>query len=229
MPLSDRDYMRESPPTGETGQYGSAWGFSLSPIWAIIIINLLLFIFAIAWGKGVLFVEGAGYLLYKAHYYLGLIPTQFLDRPWTLITSMFMHSGFGHILFNMLALYFLGRTLTMLVGANKFLLVYFVGGIIANILYLLLNMSSIIPLVGASGAIYAVAGALVVMVPNMRVALWGIIPMPLWVFVVVFLVLLSLPPLVATDVAWQAHMGGLLVGLIAGYFFRKGMRFIYYR
>jgi len=193
------------------------------------IVNFLLFIITIIWGKGILNVDGVGYQVYKAHYYLGLVPAIFWERPWTILTSIFVHSGFGHILFNMIALFFFGRTLTMLVGSGRFLLVYFVGGIAGSFLFLLLNASSISPLVGASGAVYAIAGTLVVMVPNMRVALWGIIPMPLWVFVIVFLLLLSLPPFVASNIAWQAHLGGLAVGLVAGYFFRKKLRLIYYR
>jgi membrane associated rhomboid family serine protease len=125
----------------------------------------------------------------------------------------------------MLALYFFGRTLTMLVGERRFLLVYFVGGILGNVLYMLLNISSVFPVIGASGAVYAVAGALVVMVPKVRVALWGIIPMPLWVFVIVFLVVLSLPPLIDIGIAWQAHIGGLVAGLVAGYIFRRRGRY----
>jgi membrane associated rhomboid family serine protease len=195
----------------------------------LIIINFLLFLVTIIWGKGILNIDGVGYPVYKTHYYLGLIPAIFLERLWTVLTSIFVHSDFMHILFNMIALFFFGRTLVMLVGVSRFLLVYFIGGIAGNVLYLLLNMSSVFPLVGASGAIYAIAGVLVVMAPKMRVAVWGIIPMPLWVFVIVFLLLLSLPPFVAVNVAWQAHVGGLAVGLIAGYFFRRRMRVVYYR
>jgi len=133
-------------------------------------------------------------------------------------------------LFNMFALFFFGRVLKQMVGQRSFLLVYFVGGIVGNILYLVLNLDSGIPLVGASGAIYAIAGTLVLMVPKMRVLFWGIIPMPLWVFVVVFLIILSLPGIVDSNIAWQAHFGGLAVGLIAGYFFRRRiLPLVYYQ
>ena len=77
--------------------------------------------------------------------------------------------------------------------------------------------------VGASGAIYAVAGVMVVMVPNIRVALMGIIPMPLWVAILVVGVIMSFLP----NVAWQAHLGGLAVGLIAGFYFRRRRRYVY--
>ncbi len=114
-----------------------------------------------------------------------------------------------------------------MVGPNRFLLVYFIGGIIGNALFLLLNLNTISQVVGASGAVYAVAGALVVMVPNARIALWGIIPMRLWVFVAVFMVLLSVPPFAGSNIAWQAHIGGLAAGLAAGFIFRRRMRWVF--
>jgi len=114
----------------------------------------------------------------------------------------------------------------LLVGYKKFLWVYFGGGIVGNILFLLLGDSYSIA-VGASGAVYAVAGVLVVMMPNLRVYLYFILPMPLWIVVLIFFVLWSFIP--GLNIAWQAHIGGLLVGLIAGYFFRKSGRYYYYR
>jgi membrane associated rhomboid family serine protease len=187
----------------------------MDPVWTLIAINLVFFLATSI--KGSLIDT------------LGLAPALFLERPWTLITSLFVHEGITHILFNMIALYFFGRVLYQIVGQNRFLLVYFIGGILGNIVFILSNASSWSLVVGASGAIYAIAGALVVMMPNMRVALWGIIPMPLWVFVILFLGLLSLPPFTGSNIAWQAHIGGLITGLIAGYIFRKSGRYQYYR
>ena len=139
---------------------------------------------------------------------------------------MFAHAGIGHFIGNMLVLFFFGRFLTMLVGQNRFLWVYFGGGILGNILYILLGEPLSIA-VGASGAVYALAGALVVMMPKLRVYLYFIVPMPLWVVVLIFFVLWSFIP--GLNIAWQAHIGGLLVGVIAGYLFRKSGRYYYYR
>jgi membrane associated rhomboid family serine protease len=158
---------------------------------------------------------------------LALVPVIFTERPWTLLTAMFVHYDLWHILFNLIALYFFGRTLISLVGANRFLLVYFIGGIVGNVLFLVLNLNNLTMVVGASGAVYAIAGALVIMVPNIQILLWGIVPMRLWIFVIVFMVLLSVPPFAASNIAWQAHIGGLVVGLAAGYFFRRRMRWIF--
>jgi membrane associated rhomboid family serine protease len=156
---------------------------------------------------------------------LGLAPSLFLQRPWTIVTAMFVHANLTHILGNMLTLYFFGRVFYQIVGQNRFLAVYFIGGLLGNVAFMLLNMSSGGSVIGASGAIYAVAGALVVLMPKLRVMMWFIAPMPLWIVVLIFFVLWSFVP----GVAWQAHMGGLVTGLIAGYIFKKSGGRYYYR
>ena len=133
---------------------------------------------------------------------------------------MFVHASFWHIFANMLTLFFFGVYLSRLVGNNKFLLVYFVGGILGNILFLLLAPPFSIG-VGASGAIFAVAGALVVMRPGLPVVIFPIpLPVPLWAAVIGGFLILSFAP----SVAWQAHLGGLVFGLIFGYIFRRRER-----
>jgi membrane associated rhomboid family serine protease len=184
----------------------------------IIIVNFLLFIATIISSDVII--------------RLGLVPAAFLDRPWTIVTNMFVHAGFWHFFGNMITLFFFGRFLSMLVGENRFLLVYFIGGILGNIFYLLLALYTPLgePLsiaIGASGAVYAVAGALVMLRPKVRVMLYFFIPMPLWVVVLVFFVIWSFIP--GFNIAWQAHLGGLLAGLIAGYFFRRRERSYYFR
>jgi membrane associated rhomboid family serine protease len=153
---------------------------------------------------------------------------------------MFVHAEFWHILFNMITLFFFGRVIYQLVGTGRFLLVYFVGGIVGNFLFIWLAGSpigitstgaEIYPIaIGASGAVYALAGALVVMMPTLRVAIWGVLPMPLWVVILLFFVLWSIPSIVSesSNIAWQAHLGGLVVGLAAGFYFRKKYRVILY-
>jgi len=191
-------------------RYRSYQGFKLSPVLVLIAVNFLLFIVTL--------------ISREVITWLGLVPIIFWERPWTIVTNMFVHASFGHIFGNMLVLFFFGRFLTMLVGQNKFLWVYFGGGILGNILYILLGEPLSIA-VGASGAVYAIAGALVVMMPKLRVYLYFIVPMPLWVVIVVFFVLWSFIP--GLGIAWQAHLGGLILGLIAGYFFRRRERYFF--
>ena len=209
MPLSDRDYMKPSPPPRRRIWTGAGYrGFNLTPLWVLIGINLVLFIATLI-NDNVLFQ-------------LGLVPSLFRERPWTIVTNMFVHAGFWHLFGNMLTLFYFGRALLQLVGQNKFLLLYFGGGILGNILYIWLGAPQSIA-IGASGAVYAIAGALAIMIPRVRVFAYFIIPMPLWLLVLVFFVLWSFIP----GVAWQAHIGGLVAGLIAGFFFRRRTRYVY--
>jgi len=135
---------------------------------------------------------------------------------------MFVHGGFWHILVNMISLYFLGSFLFRAVGERSFLAVFFLGGLAGNFLFVLLA-NPFTTGVGASGAIFALAGALVVMVPRVPVLIFPIpIPMPLWVAILIFFLISFLP-----GIAWQAHLGGLLLGVIAGFLFRRRRR-IYY-
>ena len=183
-------------------------GYNQTVVWLIIGVNLLLFILTSV--NGDLTTS------------LGFQPSSFLDRPWTIVTSLFIHGGIWHILANMLTLYFFGSFLSRLVGVRNFLITYFCGGILGNLFYLLIP-PHLLPVIGASGAVYALAGALVVMVPNLRVLVYFIVPLPLWVVVLVFFVLWSFLP----GVAWQAHLGGLAFGLIMGFFFRRKRRYYY--
>lgn len=148
---------------------------------------------------------------------LGLQPVGLLTRPWTIVTNLFVHSGLWHITANMLTLYFFGRYLSRLIGEGKFLIVYFGGGILGNILFILLAPPFSIA-VGASGAIFALGGILAVMRPKLMVFVFPIpVPIPLWVAVIGGFFIIALFP----HIAWQAHLGGLIFGLTAGYFLRK--------
>jgi len=187
--------------------YRSWQSVKLTHIWILMAVNFLLFI-ATAIAPELIFL-------------LGLQPVGLLIRPWTIVTNLFIHSGLWHILANMLTLYFFGRYLSLLVGQRKFLLVYFGGGILGNILFILLAPPLWVA-IGASGAIFALGGALAMMRPKLRVFVFPIpVPLPLWLAVIGGFIIISLLP----HIAWQAHLGGLVFGLIAGYFFRRRERY----
>jgi len=190
-------------------RYRSYQGFRLTPVWFLIFLNLILFIATIISSELI--------------FLLGLQPATFLEQPWTMVTNMFVHGGFWHIMFNMLALYFLGTSLSRLVGDKRFLITYFGGGILGNILFLLLGPLFSVA-VGASGAIFALGGTLAVMTPKLRVFIFPIpAPIPLWIAVIILLLL----SFVNYNIAWQAHLGGLVFGLIAGFIFRRRERYVY--
>jgi len=153
--------------------------------------------------------------------FFGLTPVLFLDRPWTILTSMFIHAGLWHVMANMFTLFFFGQYIISLVGENRFFAVYFGGGILGGILYVLLAQPFSVA-VGASGAVFAIGGALAVLRPRIKVIIFPIpIQIPLWVAVIGGFLILSFFP----GIAWQGHLGGLIVGLIAGYIFRRRERY----
>lgn len=192
-------------------RYRSYQSFKLNPVWTLIGVNLLLFI--------------ATLIAPELRYLLGLQPGDFPNRAWTIVTSMFIHGGLWHIMVNMWMLYFFSTYLSRLIGQSKFLMVYFGGGILGNILLLLL--APFFPFsvaFGASGAVFALAGALVLMRHKMPIFVFPIpVPIPLWAAVIGGFLILSFLP----SIAWQAHLGGLILGLIAGYFFRKRQRYFF--
>lgn len=176
---------------------------SLHAIWFLVALNILVFIVTMVRPDVVLF--------------LGMTPALFLRQPWTIVTSIFVHGSFYHILFNMISLFFLGSFLIRVVGERSFLWVYFLGGLAGNALFMVLAHPASTG-VGASGAIYAVGGTLAMMAPRLPVFVFPFpFPIPLWVAIIGFLVLSFIIP----GIAWQAHVGGLLLGLIAGYLFKR--------
>ena len=180
--------------------YGSP---NLGIIWFLLSVNILVFIVALI-RPDVIFL-------------LGLQPADFLHRPWTIVTNLFVHGGIGHIVANMISLYFLGSFLLRVLGQRNFLYTYFLGGIVGNIFYIFLGHPLSIA-IGASGAIFALGGVLTILAPRLRVFVFPIpVPLPLWVAVIGGFLIISLFPYVA----WQAHLGGLITGLVAGYAFKK--------
>jgi membrane associated rhomboid family serine protease len=114
-------------------------------------------------------------------YYLSMIPGMVMHGwVWTFVTYMFVHGGFSHILFNMLALFIFGTQVERYMGSREFLLFYFVTGTLAGIfsffVYYFTGSYAVI-LMGASGAIFAVELAYAVFFPDSIIYLWGILPL----------------------------------------------------
>ena len=183
---------------------------NLTPLWVLIGVNVLIFI-ATSISSGS--ITNVSMAIVNQ---VGVSSATIASQPWTIVSAIFIHDGIFHILFNMLTLYFFGMYVLALVGETRFFLVYFIGGIVGNALFMLLAPGQIA--VGASGAIFALGGVLAVLVPRLKVMIFPIpVPVDLWISILIsFLVLI-----VFTGVAWQAHLGGLLTGLAAGYIFKQ--------
>ncbi len=193
--------------------YRNPRSVNLNPLWVLISVNTLIFIATSIASKSILQLSPT------ITDQVGISFSTFSSHPWTIISAMFVHDGIYHILFNMLALYFYGMYVLALVGEARFFLIYFIGGLVGNAVFLLLASHYEVA-VGASGAIFALGGALVVLAPRLKVMIFPIpIPMDLWIAILI-LALISLSP----GVAWQAHAGGLITGLVAGYILKQRAR-----
>ncbi len=186
--------------------YRNYRGFNLGPLGFLIVANLILYIATSISPE--LFISTFGF-----H------PAIFWEKPWTIVTNLFIHAPFpsiGHILANMFTLYFFGGYLVKLIGERNFLILYFFGGILGNVFYSFILTPPALA-IGASGAVFAVGGALAVLRPKLAVFIIPIpVPIPLWLAVIGGFLIMS-----GSGIAWQAHLGGLVFGLVMGYFFKS--------
>lgn len=145
-----------------------------------------------------------------------------LFEPWTLLTSIFLHGGFEHILFNGFALLLFGSILENIIGSKKFVSYFLLTGIIAGLVFILgipiiqsIQGVSSTAALGASGAIFGALGILTVLRPTMIVYL-GFFPLPMWMAAIVWAGQDLLGIFVPDNIANFAHLGGLFAGLLIG-------------
>ena len=140
------------------------------------------------------------------------------------LTSMFLHGGLGHLAFNMWFLWIFGNNVEEAFGHLRFILLYLLGGVAATLAFVYLNPDSTVPLVGASGAIAAVLGAYAVLYPTHRVVTllgWILLPVPAGIFLGICFILQF--GLGGGNIAWEAHVGGFLFGLLVSLVFRRSL------
>ena len=160
-------------------------------------------------------------------YEYGSIPAETVRGQdlFTLFTSMFLHGGWMHLIGNMLFLWVFADNIEATIGSGRFLVFYFLGGLAAHAAHVFFNPGSMIPTVGASGAISAVMGAYLVMFPTSRVKVLfffftfrvaAFLFLGLWIFQQGQngLASLSIPTAETAGVAWWAHIGGFVAGVV---------------
>ncbi len=155
-------------------------------------------------------------------------PETLLYRPWTLLTYMFLHQDFFHILFNMFALYWFGRLFLSFFNEKQLFGLYIIGGLTAGLLYIIaynvfpLFIGSSAVLMGASGSIMAVILAVAVYSPNveMRFLLLGAVKLK---YIALAVVLISFFGITSRNAGGEiAHLGGALYGYIFVVSLRRG-------
>ena len=209
MGIYDRDYGR---PTHEQ-HYSMGGGIKgLPPMvkW-LLISNFVIFI--------------VGYLTYdsfgKYFYAYGEVNPSSLANVlqiWRLLTYQFLHADVFHLVFNLIVLYFMGPFVERAWGSKAFIKYYLICGAAGGVVYTLLarlGIPGVGPMVGASGAIYGLMAAMVVMYPRMKVLLWGLIPMTMY-WLCILAVIVSLINIAAGKNAGgeAAHLSGLAMGFV---------------
>jgi membrane associated rhomboid family serine protease len=207
------------------------------PIIAVsfIFVNILIFL----WQRFTL-QSAASEQIYR---YYGFVPHELivsLTSQWTLVpynvmtifTSMFLHGGFLHLAGNMLYLWIFGNNIEDALGHVRFIFFYVVSGIIAAAFQFLYDPSSNVPMIGASGAISGVLGAYLVLYPYARIKtlliiiiFFKVVELPAILLLTIWFFMQVLYSTSMDGVAWYAHIGGFIFGLLtAKLFVRKSGR-----
>jgi membrane associated rhomboid family serine protease len=202
----------------------------------LILLNVVVFLFEVSLGARA---------LDRLIFTYGLVPGRFWATKgvaeWLpIFTSMFLHGGWLHLIFNMLALYIFGDNVEDRLGHGRYLVFYLLGGTLAALAHLVAYRTSDVPTIGASGAIAAVLGAYLVLYPRARVLtlipifiIFPIIEVPAVIFLgfwflsqlVTGVSALSTNTFQGGGVAWWAHVGGFVSGaLLVWVFAPRGQR-----
>jgi membrane associated rhomboid family serine protease len=190
--------------------------------WLLISANVFFFLLTLS----------AGPDAYELMLLMGVVPSDVLANPMefvTLFTSMFLHGGWAHLFSNMLALYIFGDNIEDRMGSGRYLVFYLLCGLLASGTHIAFNPASHVPSVGASGAISGVLGAYILLFPSSRVItlipifffplivqLPALVYLGIWFFSQLFNGTLAIVGGVQEygGVAWWAHAGGFVAGLL---------------
>jgi membrane associated rhomboid family serine protease len=149
-----------------------------------------------------------------------------VPQPWTVLTAMFMHGSWMHIIGNMWFLWIFGDNVEDAMGRIKYLVFYLLCGVAAAAAQILSQPDSTIPMVGASGAIAGVLGAYLILYPRARVrCLWILIifitfiRVPAWLLLGLWFISQFFIP--GAGVAWMAHVGGFIAGMALVWIFAR--------
>ena len=200
--------------------------------WLIIIVNLVVFLY-----QQTLAPSTYRFLLGE----FGLIPLQLFQRGITglpglipFISHFFMHAGWMHLIGNMWALWLFGDNIEDLMGSFWFLLFYTCMGVLAGLVHLWSAPASPLPTIGASGAIAGVMGAYFILFPASKIVtlipvffipffvrIPAIIYLAFWFLSQIYSVLADYQLGAVSNIAWSAHIGGFIAGMVLHRFFLR--------
>jgi len=183
----------------------------------IIAVNVLLFFFTI---------------IPSVFYTLALTPTEaiYSKKYWQFFTFMYVHGSIEHLFLNMFSLLVFGPRIEAEMGRTKFFIFYTIAGIFSGIFHIMMTGISGIPLIGASGAIFAVLTAFGMMFPRDIVYVNLLLPMPAYIFVILMAILQFIYGISGAQpgVSNYGHLGGMIAGFVMIKFFDFGKKRVKY-
>jgi len=216
--------------------------------WTLLAINIAVFVYMVVANRGEQVITDWGVVSACLGNSLGLepqVPPGVLvavcptdDREFLqLFTSMFVHAGWAHLIGNMIFLWIFGDNVEDRMGHLRYLIFYLICGVVASLVQMYLSLDTLVPGVGASGAIAGVLGAYLVLYPfaSVQVIILPLFFIPFFVPAIVLIGVWFLMQLVAglgelgqatagSGVAWWAHIGGFIAGLVLIWFFKRPQR-----
>ncbi len=213
---------------------------SIYPYVTVLLIglNIIIFIYEISLGPHLgPFVNRYGA---TPVFVLNMTAPQNYPPPYvTIFTSMFLHGGLFHVAGNMLYLWIFGNNIEDSMGHFRFIIFYFISGIIAVYIFSIVNPSSFIPMIGASGAVSGILGAYLILFPRAKVLtliplgfyiqlvkIPAIYVLGLWILVQIINGIFTRG--VGGGVAWFAHIGGFVAGIVLIGLFKKKKSKVWY-
>lgn len=190
-----------------TGMY--SFGPGITPgVKNLLIINTVVFVLMYFFGLGNFFIR-----------LFSLIPYYSLNgfQLWRFVTYIFLHGGFGHIFFNMFALWMFGVGLERIWGTKEFYKFFLLTGIFAGLSMAIFNFGSLVPTIGASGAVYGILMAYALLFPEQEIYLYFLFPIKMKYFALILGAIEFLSSFQYDGIAHFAHLGGM----VAGYLYLK--------
>ena len=196
----------------------------------IITANILVYIYQLTLGSKTVesFILSAGAIPYEITHFVDTAPVDLIRPPLTLFSAMFIHGGLLHVAGNMLYLWIFGDNIEDRLGHVRFAVFYVLTGLIASIAHVITVPDSTIPMIGASGAVAGILGAYFLLYPRAHVLTLifffffvDIVRIPALIFLGLWFVFQILSSGAGGGIAWYAHIGGFVGGVLLVKLFEK--------
>jgi membrane associated rhomboid family serine protease len=203
---------------------------------SIIVVNLVIFLYELSLGPALdSFINTYGVIPQNYTHHLPANPFRLVTHFLPVFSSMFLHGGWLHVIGNMWYLWIFGDNVEDRLGKFRFIVFYLLCGLAASLAHILINSQSTIPTIGASGAIAGVMGAYFILFPKSKVLtllpiffFFYFVEIPAFFFLGIWILIQFLYGAVSVSqaeqaggVAWWAHFGGFLAGMVLVFVFRK--------